>query len=98
MRILLFLSLILTGFSQQNLTLEQAIQIALNKNFNIQIAKLDVKNADQDELLSLNSFLPGASASVEQQIVRTSCQPISNTRPNGTGENRSRSGIRRYAA
>lgn len=71
MRILFFLALMITVNAQQKLTIEQAIAIALNKNFDIQIAKYDVELADNAVRGKLNVFLPSAQGDIDVGTYRT---------------------------
>jgi len=52
-------------FSQEKLTLEQALAIALKNNYDIQIARNGEANADEDLVQARSMFMPKASVSLK---------------------------------
>src|ERR1051326_2896673 len=60
----LFLSFIIKGWTQENLTLQQAIEIALKNNFSIQVTKTGSDISSNDVTMGNAGMLPQVNASV----------------------------------
>ena len=71
-KIAIVLLLISFSFSQQKLSLEQALAIALENNYDIQISKNNHRNVEKNVLNQLNRFLPSASIGGRSTTQKTS--------------------------
>ncbi len=63
LKIFLLLFTFSTVFAQEKLTLEQAVQIALENNYSIKIARNDLRIADNNNTIGNAGFLPSVDAS-----------------------------------
>ncbi len=79
--ILLFLFGLLKGTAQEVLTLENAISIALENNYDIKIAKNDTRISETNATIGNAGMLPSVSANV---VDNNSIQNTSQTRQDGT--------------
>lgn len=88
---------VLTAKSQQALTLEQAINIALKKNFNIQIARNDIDYNRINNNIGIAGGLPNVTGSIsETESLNSLNQELSNgnnTKRNNTGSNAASAGV-----
>lgn len=79
--LLIFFLCVLKGNAQELLTLKDAIQIALENNYEIKIAKNDLKIDESNVTPGNAGMLPNATASI---VNNNSIQNLSQTRADGT--------------
>jgi outer membrane protein len=93
--IVLFFVLPLTILGQESITLERAVAIALEQNYDIRIARGNAEIADNETTLGISGFLPtlNASAIVDHSIVDQSRTVSIQGSPNGESSGRTLSGI-----
>lgn len=69
--IIVLVSFFTSGFSQELITLEQAIALALENNYDVRIAQTNLKSAATDNDYALAAFLPQLNASGNYTITDT---------------------------
>lgn len=79
--LLIFFFCVLKGNAQQLLTLKDAVQIALENNYEIKIAKNDLKIDESNVSAGNAGMLPNATASI---VNNNNIQNLSQTRADGT--------------